>query len=197
MTAQVSAFGRPDVPHILSFAGRRRYHESMRDEIRLARFLGLALCALLVAGCTSKKRAVQPLALTLAHSLRAADPAAFLRAHAQPGDVTPSGAYWLVTRAGGTRPDDTWNEEVLRSYEALRAQLQEKGADLRSIRLVDVEGVEIYDVDGDSDRHNLTNLNVRLGDGRGEYLLTFKEGMLAKRGWVLNGDLNVTVTRRK
>jgi hypothetical protein len=162
---------------------------------RRVRVVLLAAIALIGCGTEKKDDSLERLAVLLAESIRSGDEAAFVNQHVQPGDMSPSGKYWLATKAGGTRPDEAWNEEVRQSFRALAEQLRADGATLDALLYKTIDSVTIGDVDGDADRRNLRNLTLRLGDGKSDWLITFAEGMNAQRGWVISGDLDVVVSR--
>ena len=154
------------------------------------------VCLLLVLasfGCKEKSQFAS-IGKSVVQAVRTNDEEAFVRLHVQPGDKTPSGNYWLVTRAGGSRPDEAWNEELRRAFRDLSRDLKQSGAKIESLELIKIERHSTYQVSGDADRSNLSNLTLRVGDGGSEYLLTFTEGMLSQRGWVIAGS-KVAVTR--
>ena len=148
-----------------------------------------------LAACRAEHAQFKGLAESIVRSIRERDATAFVTLHVQPGDTSPSGDYWLATRAGGTRPDKAWNDEVRAAFRELDRRLVEQGVRTASLELVAIEGVTTYQVDGDSDRNHLSNLSLRVTDGEREYLLNFPEGMRAQRGWVIVGDPNATLTR--
>jgi hypothetical protein len=158
----------------------------------------LLLFAIALTGCKSEKKddALEQLAIQLAESIRSGDEAAFVRLHVQPGDMSPSGNYWLATKAGGTRPDAAWDEEVRESFRTIAAQMRSEGVAVEELLYKKIESVTVGDVDGDADRRNLRNLTLRLSDGKSDWLVTFAEGMNARRGWVISGDLGVIVSRQ-
>lgn len=155
------------------------------------------LLVLALFGCRSKGESqLASLGGSVVQAVRANDEEAFVRLHVQPGDTSPSGNYWLVTKAGGSRPDEAWNEELRRAFRDLTRDLKQSEAKIDSLVLEKIEGVSTYEVSGDADRSNLSNLVLRVSDGRSEYLLTLTEGMLSRRGWVITGDPKVAVTRQ-
>ena len=155
------------------------------------------LAAIALIGCATEKKddSLERLAVRLAESIRSGDEAAFVRQHVQAGDMSPSGKYWLATKAGGTRPDEAWDEEVRQSFRALAEQLRTGGATIDALLYKKIDSVTVGDIDGDADRRNLRNLTLRLSDGESDWLVTFAEGMNAQRGWVISGDLGVVVSR--
>jgi hypothetical protein len=154
------------------------------------------LLVLALFGCRSKEESqFASLGESVVQAVRTNDEEAFVRLHVQPGDKTPSGNYWLVTRAGGSRPDEAWNEELRRAFRDLSRDLKQSGVKIDSLDLIKIERHSTYEVSGDADRSNLSNLTLRVGDGQSEYLLTFTEGMLSQRGWVIAGA-KVAVTRQ-
>jgi hypothetical protein len=151
---------------------------------------------LLVSACGGKHdEKILAIATGLASSIRASDEAAFLRLHVQPDDMSPSGAFWLATKAGGVRPDAAWDREVLEAFDSLQSDLKAMGVESSTLEFVEVAGGDVYLVSDDKDRQNLQNLRVRMRGGGDTYLFSFSEGMLSQRGWVLTGDPAVMVAR--
>ncbi len=151
----------------------------------------LLLCACVGEGIGDEK--VRALAKGVGSAIRTADEAAFLKCHVQPEDVSPSGDYWLATKAGGERPDEAWNRQLRDAFAALQSDLKAMGVDPAALEFVDVAGGEVYRVNNDEDRQNLQNLRIRMKSGDTAYLFGFSEGMLSQRGWVLVGDPAVRI----
>ena len=153
------------------------------------------MTTVVLAACGGDDEGIATLSSSLVDAIRTGDDVGYVRQHVQPGDMSPSGGYWLATKAGGTRPDEAWNASVRRSFEELIERLRREGVKVDALELVKVEKVDQYEVDGDADRRNISNLTLRVRDGQGEYLLKFAEGMLSNRGWVIVGETPPEISR--
>jgi hypothetical protein len=144
-----------------------------------------------------KDPGLRALAEELARSIGTDDEDRFVRAHVSDGDMSPSGNYWLATKAGGVRPDAAWNSEVRAAFSQLSDDLTRLGIDRGALRYTGKYSAEIDRVDNDADRTNLSRLVLHFTEGERSWDLTFAEGMLARRGWVITGDPIVTIAERR
>jgi len=71
------------------------------------------------------------LASALFDAVSTGDEQAFISLHVGSGDKSPDGGSWLCTRAGGSRPDDAWTQELRKLFKRNRerfAALKQSGA---------------------------------------------------------------------
>src|SRR5687767_4528578 len=100
----------------------------------LNRLLAVSLVAALLLCCARKPEndpAMQALAGNLAKAITENDEDLFARSFVSEGDMSPSGKFWLATKAGGGRPDAAWDAEVRAAFRQLADDLSRNGIDRR------------------------------------------------------------------
>ena len=85
------------------------------------------------------RTAIESVVRDATEALLSNDEARFVRAHVQKGDMTPDGASWITTAAGGRIPDAAWDDELKAAFRQTRADLERvagstSGLSFREIR---------------------------------------------------------------
>lgn len=94
------------------------------------RWIPLSALALALSACGNPDD-TERLARALFDAVSAGHEHAFINLHVRDGDMSPDGAHWICTRAGGVRPDEAWTNELRELFKRNRerfAALKQSGA---------------------------------------------------------------------